>query len=155
MYPNPSVHGKQIMSLRVLRAYTGVHIDMTDKDDLSMLAPDVREAWNRTRYASGLTKGSVLAPVADMETIFGDHTRLAQENADFRRAFADLSAKHLAVERELATLRDAPVFTCDAEVISGRDGDYISMVLKHADPTFQYPDMDDKRVRLVVEDDHA
>jgi len=57
------------------------------------------------------------------------------------------------VEAELAALKrrieEAPVYKCDADVISGRDYDYISAVLIHDDPGFQYPDVDGKRVALL------
>lgn len=55
-------------------------------DDLDTLRPEVREAWRRMRYASELTKGTVMSSTADMELIFRDHLWLARENKELRDA---------------------------------------------------------------------
>ena len=78
MYPNPSVHGKQIMSLRVLRAYTGVHIDMTDKDDVSMPTRDEISAL-RQRFDNALP---IVAP--QQHEIFSETIIMLRRIADAR-----------------------------------------------------------------------
>jgi len=114
-------------------------------DDLSMLAPDVREAVERTDCTVEMFDTLVTVDRDDWDAILVGLVRLARnnrileiknagtlannlcpdhrdkqtgkiclactieraesENASFRRAFTDLSAKHLAVERELEKLR--------------------------------------------------
>ena len=93
-------------------------------------------------------------------TIRAELLRLARENAEVHNALR-LRMQHLAhmreraehAEAELTALKrrieEAPVYKCDADVISGRDYDYISAVLIHDDPAFQYPDIDGTRVALL------
>ena len=82
----------------------------------------------------------------------------ASAQGSFGRALANAASEMFMHERDearadLAALKrmiaEAPVYKCDADVISGRDYDYISAVLIHDDPGFQYPDVDGKRVALL------
>ena len=84
-------------------------------NELDNLRPEVREAWRRMRYASELTKGTVMSSTADMELIFRDHLRLAgsltaRQTIDAisraERAEAELAAAHHERDRMFLDARE-------------------------------------------------
>jgi hypothetical protein len=137
--------------------------------DPNTLRPEVREALKSTELTVEMFDTLVTMDRADYDTIRAELLRLAEaekERGELLRLLAEeivearetsklLNRRAQVAEAELAALKArieaAEVFTCYAAIISGRDYDYISAILRHDDPAYQYPDLDGKRVQLLVE----
>lgn len=67
---------------------------MTNETELDALPESMRETWHRMRYASDLTKGTVLSSTNDIEAIFHDHIHQAARVRELERENAILEIKN-------------------------------------------------------------
>jgi hypothetical protein len=109
-------------------------------DDLSTLLQPVH--YRIQAYLSG---GGLFNPE------LANHDAVRDLIIDLRTELLRMASAEAELAALKARIEAAEVFTCYAAIISGRDYDYISAILRHDDPAYQYPDLDGKRVQLLVE----
>jgi hypothetical protein len=125
----------------------GWHALRNERDALKAELAQSRETVKRLNRRVQVAEAGVAEKVKESS---GRNLGRALANAAaemYRHERDEARAKLAELKRKIA---EAPVFSCEADIISGRDYDYISAVLRHADPTYQYPDLDGQRITVLT-----